>query len=823
MCGVIGLIFERDRQDMGKVAAELLRMLEYRGYDSTGAAIQGSTTPVVLRKGVGAPSKVTGPLGIDALAGHVFCGQVRWATFGAVDDANAQPHEVRCHTHLYGAHNGNVTNCDDLQRWLRAEGHAVASDNDGEMLVHTVEHFFAKALADQPNDVLAPPVRLAAMRAAIQQASQAAVGSFAAVIADPITRTLWAIKAGSSLYFGTGEDPEHGRFCLASSDLSSVLRMTHQLIPITRGELVEFDANGYQVMRLSDLQPVDRPPVRSRLLAQDITLQPPFTTFMEQEIAAQVRTVGKVAEMFSGGSARLSRLRAHFEAVTPLDRSVVDAAIHTLRSQTTDAGLGHALGALLALPGFTRLSGAVGHIASAPYASSDAALLLDLDAHAEAQTLALIDAWIEWDEVSELTKSATRFAALCAEVQQRGGRIYVVCCGSSYHAARTAALFFNDIAGVQLMPLLPGDFRAQCSNSLQDGDLFIAVSQSGETKDLVDVMTTAGASGRQIARVSLVNNVNSTVAQELSDLVIPLHCGPEIAVPATKSFVNQIAAFFGLALAVAREQLQRGAPNDAFAEEAAARLAAKNRAFQRLPALIAETLAASDAAIRQAADLLFLEPSIQLLATRISPVAMEGALKIREVVLNHTEGFEGSEFKHGPNTILGVNTIYGPAELQRLLQAIDRAGLVGPTAALLDPTSAIPTETRAAILEALNSDYPIIYVSGPGDRDVQLTVAQMNTHKIRGARTVVIAEPNAALYQAATKAPQGASDYRSVFVALPPSGDAILTVFTATVALQRLALLMSTKKAAYLDALGVKGHGVHPDVPKNVSKSITVD
>ena len=89
MCGVIGLIYERPREDLGQIAASLLRTLEYRGYDSTGAAIQPAEGRVVLRKGVGAPSKVCEPLGITELPGQIFCGQVRWATFGAVDEANA--------------------------------------------------------------------------------------------------------------------------------------------------------------------------------------------------------------------------------------------------------------------------------------------------------------------------------------------------------------------------------------------------------------------------------------------------------------------------------------------------------------------------------------------------------------------------------------------------------------------------------------------------------------------------------------------------------------------------------------------------------------
>ncbi|MET0386262.1 MAG: methyltransferase domain-containing protein, partial [Polyangiales bacterium] len=92
--------------------------------------------------------------------------------------------------------------------------------------------------------------------------------------------------------------------------------------------------------------------------------------------------------------------------------------------------------------------------------------------------------------------------------------------------------------------------------------------------------------------------------------------------------------------------------------------------LRSLPELVRDTVAATDADIEVAAKLLYLAPSIHLLATRIAAVAKEGALKIREVVLNHTEGFEASEFKHGPNTILGFNTVLGPARVDAMLKRL---------------------------------------------------------------------------------------------------------------------------------------------------------
>jgi glucosamine 6-phosphate synthetase-like amidotransferase/phosphosugar isomerase protein len=852
---------------MGQVAAELLKTLEYRGYDSTGAAIQGDRDDdVVLRKGVGAPSDMVEELGITRLAGSIFCGQVRWATFGAVTRENSQPHVVRCKTFLYGAHNGNVTNCDDLKQWLLAEGHAVLSDNDGEMVVHTVEHFFAREMARAPG--ARGDDRRAAMRRAIVAAAAKLDGSYAAVIVDPETRTLWAIKQGSSLYFGIGQDTA-GAFAIASSDLSSILKRTRVVVPITEGEMVEYEAKRWRIHAVVDRtvktpsgvravkagEGIDRDPVRSRLRAKDAALVPPFETFMDQEISAQEQTARDVITLYLGGS---EAARALGEAGFGPDRlASIAAPLDALRDATDDDAMRARFVELVDLPAFRALlRDAPAALRRAPSSSRDASLLASSEAGFFADlfpmarddddrlAVRLVDAMLEMDEVREWALAVKRFGELCQSAEARGGRIYVICCGSSFHAAKAAALYFNDLAHLELTPILPGEFRGQVSQSLKDGDLVIAVSQSGETKDLIDVLNDVIASGRDIARVALVNNVNSTLAQEKSDVVIPLRCGPEIAVPATKSFMNQMVVFYCLALHVAEV---RGTAKD--------QIESRRERLKSLPALLRETVASTDAELEMAAQLLYLRPSIHILATRVAAVAKEGALKIREVVLNHTEGFEASEFKHGPNTILGFNTVLGPAQVDAMLKhlgralslIVARAGEAGlghesvarlmqtATDMILSPTP-IPftlgaaeravferSVNRGELVDELYADYPLLYVTGPDERDVALTVSQINTHKIRGSCTVVVAEEHPALRGAGGKAPIDNPEYRSVYVTLPRTNDTLLATFSSTVALQRLALKMSLLKKRYLDRLGIADHGVHPDVPKNVSKSITVD
>lgn len=825
MCGVVGLVYERPRADMGQIAGELLRTLEYRGYDSTGAAIQHLGQEVDLRKDVGAPSALVQRLGITELPGQILCGQVRWATFGAVDKTNAQPHVVRCKTYLYGAHNGNVTNCDPLKAWLCEKGHAVQSDNDGEMVVHAVEHAFAERLqalsvADQQDH----DQRRGAMRAAVLQACALLHGSFAAVVVDPVSRTLWAIKQGSSLYFGAGADSTGGAFRVASSDLSSVLKLTRTLLPLSEGEFVEFTATGHQVFRCAaraddpdQPQPLERKTVRSLLRTADTGLVAPYTTFMQQEIFAEEDTCRGVVRLFQGGSELGQRVGA---ALQNMGESAV-RGLHQLATAmfeaTSDVALRAELERLHLLPATTALLSALGSNvaeldrADAPLCSAEQGLFADLlglsASAAQRHAVRLLDAVLEIREAQDYRAAVRTLTERCAAAVRDHRRIFVLCCGTSFHAAKTAALFYNEIAGCEVTPLLPGEFRAQASRALRDGDVLIAVSQSGETKDLIDVLNDVSRAGKAVFRVALVNNVNSTLAQEKADLVLPLRCGPEIAVAATKSFTNQLAVFYCLAveLALALDS-----------QDAQAR--ARQAALSGLPDLIAQTLGATDAALDDAAELLHLAPSLHILATRLVAVAKEGALKVREVVLNHTEGFEASEFKHGPNTILGVNTVYGIGQVAAALRTVRADSEAGT----LDPAQ--PHHPgNAAVLRALYADYPLLFVTGPDRRDVDLTISQINTHKIRGATVVVVAEADERLRGAAEKAPADNPNYRALFVALPPTRDTLMVAFSASVALQHLALKMSLRKAAHLDALGMREHGVHPDVPKNVSKSITVD
>ena len=883
-CGVLGLSFAKMNINMGKYASQLLKSLEYRGYDSTGAAIQDDKGRIILKKDVGAPSDLVNTLDIISMKGKIFCGQVRWATFGAVNKVNAQPHEVKCKKHIYGAHNGNITNTNTLKEFLTNQGHKVLSDNDGEMLVHTVEHYFDMYLEKHREETHSDKkIRRECMIKAITSASEKVIGSYAAVIVDPVTEISYAIKAGSSLYAGKGSI-DGNDFILLSSDLTAILKFTKNVIDLKEGTFIEYASSEYQVFSFKDIkwkfkdgtvknikkgEKIDVPVTRSKLRAEDTELNEPFKFFMHQEIFSQVESSRKLIAFFNKGSDTTKQIKDVLEKlgfigfVTGTSKNIYrEEAIEGQRRLFEEFKSTKEFKKILDViqKDFSGLCSSLNKkgFINTEFFSTYSNIFLDVISGKEyiknnILAAKILDIGAEIREINNFHQHADKFAETIFDAWKDHRSIYTISCGTSYNATKTAAIFFNEIAGIKFSPILPGNFRGQYSSSIREGDVFIGVSQSGETKDLIDIFNDIEVSGVSVKKITIVNNENSTLAQEKSDFYLPIKCGPEIAVPATKSYLNQVLLFYYLAIKVAEFKIAHlNGSNDDHAK--VRELERRKETLNYIPDLIEETLRTTETQVDKMAESLFMQPSIHILATKISSVAEEGALKIRETVLNHTQGIEGSEFKHGPNTILGFNTIFGTKDLEHFIKynkdliayALERAnkeklGEKEKTKLISDlssyifepvkPFNILPGSrkifedalSKFNFIENLDTNYPLIFLTGPEPRDVNLTISQINTHKIRGANTYLIAEENDELVRNCKTCGSGNKYYEFVFVKLPKTDDTLLSTFSSMVVLQSLALKMSVKKMKYLNKLHIPLHGVHPDVPKNVSKSITVD
>ncbi|HLP45307.1 MAG TPA: SIS domain-containing protein [Candidatus Kapabacteria bacterium] len=848
MCGVVSIIYSGHNDNLGKEACFLLKKLEYRGYDSTGGAFIKKDGTIVLKKKVGAPSRVVVELEMNKMSGYKFVGQVRWATYGAVTDDNAQPHEVECHTHLVGAHNGNISNTDFLKEFLRENGHRTVSDNDGEMLVHLIEHYYSKYLKrlkteDRDNE----KVRIATFIQAIRRAGQRAEGSYAACITAPDIEGVFAIKSGSSLYAGKGQDGS-GDFIVVSSDLTSVLSKTRFLIPISEGEGLYFTSSSYNVFSLSEDKEYVPELKRSRLNISDISLAQKYHYFMEQEIYTSPQNIDmlikyyfadkeeeKFFEIFEKNKEECKKLLdAFLRLYSVFDHQALKMEFEMIRKSETFSAIYNEV----------ILENKRSHkeFQSVGFTSEEAALLDEIMGLDEQYfpELFIMDRMLIWKKKRKTLKLKSELSDSFKNIQVKGGRVFVVASGTSYHAALVGAYIFNNLSELSLIPANPGTFRSMYMNTITSRDMVMGVSQSGETKDLVDIFNDLRAKhGHNITLASIVNNENSTLPQEKSDFYLPLMCGPEIAVAATKSFISQLALFYILATGMKGNDID-----------------IKNK-LEKIKYYMTFTLRAVDLDVTEVALKTFLKPSIHILGTSLVGLSREGALKIREVVLNHTEGYDSAEFKHGPNTILGKNTIYSLNDMERLhsdlmesfediikdeeikdvneflsllknykLQKVDSDNLFGsyPLNGDRDKlNNAFEGYRKRVNIENYFTNYPLVFICPPDDRDKRITVTQVHTHKIRGADVILIAEDSDELKRAIEGKPAGLDNYYSKYIMVPKTGDKNIFLFEAALVLQLLALRMSIAKMKYMNMNQVENHGVHPDVPKNVSKSITVD
>lgn len=217
-------------------------------------------------------------------------------------------------------------------------------------------------------------------------------------------------------------------------------------------------------------------------------------------------------------------------------------------------------------------------------------------------------------------------------------RMWIVACGTSWHAALVGKYLLEDMARIPVQVDIASEFRYR-NPLVGKHDLFIAVSQSGETADTLAAAREAKEKGARA--VSIVNVVGSTLARE-SDGVLYTHCGPEIGVASTKAFTAQLAALYLLALHMARV---RGVMTAVDGKAWLDRLV-------RLPALV-EGILGREAEIVAIAKRYYKKRNFLFLGRGINyPIALEGSLKLKETSYIHAEGYAAGEMKHGPIALI---------------------------------------------------------------------------------------------------------------------------------------------------------------------------
>lgn len=512
MCGIIGYSGHRPAVPL---VVEGLRRLEYRGYDSAGIAyVQSRDLHVVRAAGKLSALEVKLAAAPNVLATSAM-GHTRWATHGLPVEHNAHPHCCNDGT-LALVHNGIIENYQAIKNDLTAKGYTFSSETDTEVLVNLI------AEGRKHN-----ATTLDAFAWALRQAH----GAYAVCLTS-VTEpgTLYAARMSAPLILGIGTGEN-----FVASDIPAFLPSTRDVVFLEEGEVVRITANDWQVLRLSDLTPVEKT-VQTVQWDMQAAQKGGYKHFMLKEIFEQPRVI---TDCMAG------RLHA------------TDNTVH------------------------------IPELDSLPIPR----------------------------------------------------RLHIVACGTSYHSGLWARHLLESWANIPVHLEIASEFRYR-DPILQDGDMVLVISQSGETADTLAALRTARQ--KNIPVIGLCNVVGASIARE-SSAVIYTQAGPEISVASTKAMCSQMVLLALMALAWGHRAGTLPANES-------------SRIITALRALPAELEAALPAMRETAQDLARTYAKARsffyLGRGHCFALALEGALKLKELSYIHAEGYASGEMKHGPIALI---------------------------------------------------------------------------------------------------------------------------------------------------------------------------
>ena len=220
------------------------------------------------------------------------------------------------------------------------------------------------------------------------------------------------------------------------------------------------------------------------------------------------------------------------------------------------------------------------------------------------------------------------------EVLDNVKAVTIVACGTSYHAGMIARYWFEGLAGIACSVEVASEFRYR-RPVVRDGTLFVTISQSGETADTLAALRESKTSG--FAHSLAICNVPESSLTRESELVLMTRAGPEIGVASTKAFTTQLVALLLLVIALGRRAGMSG--------EVASSLIAQ---LESVPGKINTALELNDRVAAMAERFVHKNHALYLGRGSMYPVAMEGALKLKEISYIHAEAYPAGELKHGP-------------------------------------------------------------------------------------------------------------------------------------------------------------------------------
>jgi glucosamine--fructose-6-phosphate aminotransferase (isomerizing) len=279
--------------------------------------------------------------------------------------------------------------------------------------------------------------------------------------------------------------------------------------------------------------------------------------------------------------------------------------------------------------------------------------------------------------------ATAHFGGLNLDPQQlrRCERLILTACGTSYHAALVGEYLFEEFARIPVEVEYASEFRYR-NPPIDRNTIVLAITQSGETADTLAALRESKRKGHPT--LALCNVVGSSIARE-ADGGVYLHAGPEIGVASTKAFTSQVTVLGMLALYLGRMR-----------HLSALQGARMVRELKSLPDLVRQALNCHDA-VREAAEKYYRSRNCLYLGRQyLYPVALEGALKLKEISYVHAEGYPAAEMKHGPIALVDAET----------------------PSVFLVPRSAVFDKVMSNLEEIKARGGPVLAIAGEDDADV---------------------------------------------------------------------------------------------------------
>ena len=232
------------------------------------------------------------------------------------------------------------------------------------------------------------------------------------------------------------------------------------------------------------------------------------------------------------------------------------------------------------------------------------------------------------------------FGYKAKEIFQKINQVQIVACGSSYNAALVAKYWFEDIAKIACNIEVASEYRYR-QPVILDKTLFVAISQSGETADVLEAQKIAKKINKKITTLCISNSAESSITRN-SDLIFLTNAGPEIGVASTKAFTTQLVslALLTCAIGVMKKSVDRRQEAEIV------------NGLKRLPGLISDTLLQENQIQKLATQFIDKDSALFLGRGTMYAIAMEGALKLKEITYIHAEAFPAGELKHGPIALI---------------------------------------------------------------------------------------------------------------------------------------------------------------------------